>query len=94
VLLLNGDGPELSHGGQVGWRSPAYGLKEPAPLVVSCRRGYASVQFGAVLAFSALSSEGELVVKRLRDEVEMILSSPWNRTVAFPPSGMPRLRAT
>jgi hypothetical protein len=92
MLLLNGDDPELSQGGQFGWRSPAYGLKEPAPLVVSCRRGYTSVQFGAVLAFSAPSSKGELVVKSSGDEVEMILSGPWNLTVAFPPSGSPRLR--
>jgi len=92
MLFLNGEGPELSQGGQFGWRSPAYGSKEPAPLVVSCRRGYAAVQFGAVLAFSAPSSEGELVVKSSGDEVEMILSGPWNLGLAFPPSGSPRLR--
>jgi hypothetical protein len=90
MLLLNGGEPELSQGGQFGWRSPAYGLKEPAPLVVSRRKGDAGVQFGAVLAFSAPAGAGGLMVKNSGDEVEMILGGPWNLAVAFPPSGPPR----
>jgi hypothetical protein len=92
MLVLNGDSPELSQGGEFGWRSPAYGLKEPGPVILSRRAGGGPVQFGAVLAFSASSAEAGLVVANSGDQVEMFLGGPWNRSVTFQSSGMPRWR--
>ncbi len=92
LLLLNGDAPELSRGGEFGWRSPAYGLKEPGPVIVARRDGGASVQFGAVLAFSVPSGKVGLAVASSGDVVEMFLGGPWNQPVTFPSSGMPRWR--
>jgi hypothetical protein len=92
ILLVNGDAPELSEGGDFGWRSPAYGLKEPAPVIVSRRKGNGSVQFGAALIFS--SRETALVVTRSDDEVEMTLAGSPNLTVVFPQVGMPHVRSS
>jgi hypothetical protein len=91
TLIVNGDAPELSQGAEFGWRSPAYGLKEPGPLVVSRRRGDAAVQFGAVLAFSANPAAGGLVVTNAGKETKMILSGPLNFAIRFPNAGMPSL---
>jgi hypothetical protein len=89
TLILSGEAPELTHGAEFGWRSPAYGWKEPASFVVSRRRGEGTVQFGAVLAFSANPAAGGLVVTIAGRETEMILTGPWNFAVRFPNAGMP-----
>ncbi len=94
ILFLNGDAAELSEGGEFGWRSPAYGLKEPSPVIVTRGRGDAAVRFGAVLAFSKTPGEGKLVVTNSADEVEMRLEGIWNIAVAFPTSGMPQQRSS
>jgi len=94
TLLLDGDAAELTDGGEFGWRSPAYGLKEPRPLIVSRRRGSGVVHFGAVLAFSAALNEGRLAVTDRGNEVDMSLGAPWNLVISFPPSGTARRRAS
>ena len=90
MLFLDGDAAELSEGGEFGWRSPAYGWKEPSPVIVTRRTGERAVQFGAVLAFSATAGEGKLVVAGSADEVEMRIEGAWNATVELSVSGMPR----
>jgi hypothetical protein len=92
MLMLNGEAPKLSEGADFGWRSPAYGFKEPSSLVVSCRRGEGALRFGAVLAFSATAEGGSLAMTDSTGEVEMLLNGPWNLAVVFPGSGMPRRR--
>jgi hypothetical protein len=91
ILFLNGDAAELSEGGEFGWRSPAYGLKLPSPVIVTRRKGERAVQFGAVLAFRAVAGEGKFVVASSTDKVEMRLDGPWDAAVTLFNSGMPRV---
>ncbi len=90
MLILDGDASELSEGGEFGWKSAAYGVKDPAPFVVSRRSGDASIQFGAVLAFSTPLDAGKLVVTTVGDATEMTVGGPWHSSIAFPATGMPR----
>ncbi|HYI91947.1 MAG TPA: alginate lyase family protein [Bryobacteraceae bacterium] len=53
-LCLGGpESPEVSAGGDYGWRSPALGAKECSPLIVVTRHGSGTLVFGAALRFDA-----------------------------------------
>jgi hypothetical protein len=89
MLMLCGGTPELSRGEEFGWRSPAYGEKEAAPLIVSRLKGEESVRFAAALSFSAPVGGGRLVARNSGDEVKLSVSGPWNLVVTFPKEGVP-----
>src|SRR5262249_7649486 len=91
ILDLSGDEPELSEGGEFGWRSAAYGSKEAAPLIVSRRKGEGTLRMGAGLSFDASASDATLMLNAAEDSREMLLEGSLQVSVKFPSSGMPRM---
>jgi hypothetical protein len=53
VLDHSDEAPGLIEGGDFGWKSPAFGVKEAAAAIVRRRRGQGVVRFGAAVIFSA-----------------------------------------
>lgn len=51
IALSGGDSVEFSEGGDYGWRSPAFGVKTPAPCVRVIARRKAPVALAAVFVF-------------------------------------------
>jgi hypothetical protein len=93
VLALAGATVEWSEGGEFGWRSRVYGLREAAPLVMTRQRGVRAMQLGSVVAFSAPERPGALEMVPASEGVRMTLSGAWQASVTFPKSGMPRREA-
>ena len=93
VLALAGAEADLSEGGEFGWRSLAYGFKQPAPLIVCRRTGEHAVRFGAVLAFSAPAGSSALAMVSAGADVRLMLTGALQASVAFPAAGIPRLEA-
>src|SRR5215469_10792553 len=92
VLDHSDEAPELIEGGDFGWKSPSFGVKEAAAAIVRRRRGQGVVRFGAAVIFSAPPVPCVLTLTCAKDEVEMSLSGGLNESVIFHPAGMPRHR--
>ncbi len=90
VLALAGGAADLSEGGEFGWRSPVFGVKEPAPVIVVRRRGTTTLHFGAVLAFSSPSSTASLAMTAGVEGIELALAGALQARFTFPESGIPR----
>ena len=91
MLLLDQDAAEIAWKGDLGWRSRAYGSKDPSPVIVSRRFGRGSVQLAAVIAFAVRPDAGRLRLTRERGVTTINVGHPWNTTVEFPPSGPCRI---
>ncbi len=86
TLLLDDSGPaELTYGGEFGWRSRVFGVKEPAPVIV--KRG--NRRFGAVLALSAPKQSATLTIQVSEGGVHLVLTGAWEQRVWFPVAGTP-----
>jgi hypothetical protein len=85
---------EFSQGGEFGWRSPAYGAKQPAPVIVSRRKGEGIVRFESVLSFSSELTDAKLTVHLSADgELTMLLDGAVKLAVTFPKTGLPRVQS-
>lgn len=95
VFALTGASADLNEGGELGRRSPALGLKQPASLIVCRQTGEQAVRFGAVFAFSAPAGAalliGTLAIATAGEDVRPILSGAWHASVTFPAASVPRL---
>jgi hypothetical protein len=91
TLVLAGASAELSEGGEFGWRSPAFGLKHPAPLIVCRQTGVPAVRFGAVLAFAAPEAPSALQIVNAGEDIGLSLTGAWQASLTFPASGVPRV---
>ena len=92
-LLLDFDdgGAELTEGEEYGWRSRAFGVKEPWPVILKKRECVHGGRFGAVLAFPGAPAPRTLIVKEEEDGiVRMILAGTMEETIVFAESGLPR----
>jgi hypothetical protein len=93
-MLMTGRDAEVSQGGEFGWRSPAYGAKEAAPVIVSRREGQGVVRFESVLSFSPQLAGANFTGQLSEhDEVTMSLDGPVKLAVTFPKTGLPRVRS-
>ena len=81
ILFAPGDTPAEV---REGWRSKAFGSKQPAPVIVCKGRA----RLGCVLAFSAPPEGGELAMNLAGNEVRLTLAGAWEATAVFPPSGI------
>jgi Heparinase II/III-like protein/Heparinase II/III N-terminus len=77
------DALELIEGGDFGWKSPAFGIKEAAAAIVRRRLGQGTVRFGAVVIFSAPPLPCVLTLAYVKDEAELALSGGLNESVVF-----------
>ena len=93
VLDSAAEAAELIEGGDFGWRSPVFGVKEAAPAIVKRRQGRGMLRFGAVVMFSATAAPCTLTVASASEVVEMLLSGGSNESILFPESGMPQRRS-
>ena len=91
TLVLALTSAELSEGGEFGWRSPALGLKHPAPLIVCRQTGAPAVRFGAVLAFAAPAAPSALAIVSAGEDTRLTLTGARQASVTFPAAGVPRL---
>jgi hypothetical protein len=88
LVFASGETPaELREGGEVGWRSPAFGCKQPSPVII-CR---GRRRFASVLAFSAPDGPGELSMDLQEGDVRLTLAGAWRTSVVFPANGVARV---
>jgi hypothetical protein len=80
---------ECSEGGDYGWRSPALGLKIPAPVVRATLEGPLPAAFAAALSF--YRSVSALQVSRMPDAVRLRIVQESTFDVCFPRQGGWRL---
>ena len=85
---------DLSEAGEFGWRSPSFGFKQPAPLIVCRRTGEHALRFGTVLAFSAPPIPSTLTFVDAGEDARLLLSGAWQASVTFPAAGVPRLETS
>ena len=91
VLALAGATVDLTEGGEFGWRSRAFGSKEPTPVIVSRRHGRQSLQFGATLAFSSPTCPSTLTLARVPNGIRVDLDGAAKVSVTFSQSSPPEI---
>jgi len=78
TLLLDG-AAELAS----GWRSRAFGVKEPSPAVVRRQKGADRLRFGAVLALPGAPAPSTLTIEDEGEAICLVLSGPGEQRIRF-----------
>lgn len=94
TLALSGAPVDLLESGELGWRSPIFGVKQPAPVLVVRKRSTGALRFGALFAFSDSRAPASLAIVPGEAGARLVVTGAWNVGVEFPESGTPRVESS
>ena len=83
VLDCSDEAPELIEGGDFGWKSRVFGVKQATTAIVRRRSAQGMLRFGAAVIFAAPPVPCMLTLACVKDEVELSLSGGLNESVVF-----------